>query len=110
MGPNWLWRPFATTWEVYLENIMSERLGELLVRENLISLAELKKAQTHQRKDGERLTYTLTKLGIVGERDLTRFMSQHYGVPAINLEEFEIDDDVIHRAKRSLDEMFRLAE
>ena len=52
---------------------MSERLGELLVRENLISLAELKKAQTHQRKDGERLTYTLTKLGMVGERDLTRF-------------------------------------
>ena len=81
---------------------MSERLGELLVRENLISLAELKKAQTHQRKDGERLTYTLTKLGMVGERDLTRFMSQHYGVPAINLDEFEIDDDVIKLIPRDL--------
>ena len=81
---------------------MSERLGELLVRENLISLAELKKAQTHQRKDGDRLTYTLTKLGMVGERDLTRFMSQHYGVPAINLDEFEIDDDVIKLIPREL--------
>ena len=72
---------------------MSERLGELLVRENLISLADLKKAQDSQKSSGQKLTYTLTKLGMVGEKDLTKFMSQHYGVPAINLEEFEIDEE-----------------
>ncbi|MEE2787346.1 MAG: type IV-A pilus assembly ATPase PilB [Myxococcota bacterium] len=81
---------------------MSERLGELLVRENLISLTQLKQAQTQQRQSGDRLTYTLTKLGMVGERDLTRFMSQHYGVPAINLDEFEIDDDVIKLIPKEL--------
>ena len=81
---------------------MSERLGELLVRENLISLTQLKKAQDDQRETGQRLTYTLTKLGIVGEKDLTKFMSQHYGVPAINLDEFEIDDDVIKLIPREL--------
>jgi type IV pilus assembly protein PilB len=81
---------------------MSERLGELLVRENLISLTQLKKAQDDQRSSGQRLTYTLTKLGMVGEKDLTKFMSQHYGVPAINLEEFEIDDDVIKLIPREL--------
>ena len=64
---------------------MADRLGELLVRENLINLSQLKQAQTEQRRSGDRLAYTLTKLGMVGERDLTQFMSQYYNVPSINL-------------------------
>ncbi len=81
---------------------MSDRLGELLVRENLISLSQLKDAQDNQRRSGERLAYTLTKLGMVGERDLTSFLSRHYGVPSINLDEFEIDDVVIKLIPRDL--------
>src|SRR3954447_4163581 len=71
------------------------RLGELLVRENLISLAQLQKAQEEQRKSGTRLGYSLTKLGIINEDDLTSFLSKQYGVPSINLAEFEIANDVI---------------
>ena len=81
---------------------MAERLGELLVRENLISLAQLREAQDEQRKAGERLTYTLTKLGFVDQSQLTTFMSEQYGVPAINLDEFEIDDDVLKLIPRDL--------
>jgi type IV pilus assembly protein PilB len=71
------------------------RLGELLVRENLISLQQLQKAQEAQRKSGGRLGVNLTKLGIIGEEDLTNFLSKQYGVPAINLAEFEVDPEVI---------------
>jgi len=71
------------------------RLGELLVRENLISLAQLQKAQDEQRKSGARLGYSLTKLGIINEEDLTSFLARQYGVPAINLSEFEISPEVI---------------
>jgi type IV pilus assembly protein PilB len=71
------------------------RLGELLVRENLISLAQLQKAQEEQRKTGTRLGYSLTKLGIINEEDLTTFLSKQYGVPSINLAEFEISNEVI---------------
>ncbi len=81
---------------------MSERIGELMVRENLINLAQLKEAQDEARKTGQKLSYTLTKLGIVGERDLTTFLSRHYGVPSINLEEFEIDDVVLKLIPRDL--------
>ncbi len=81
---------------------MSERIGELLVRENLINLTQLKKAKDTQRKSGERLTYTLTKMGMVGERELTTFLSRHYGVPSINLEDFQIDDDVIKLIPKEL--------
>jgi type IV pilus assembly protein PilB len=71
------------------------RLGELLVRENLISLAQLQRAQEEQRKTGQRLGYSLTKLGIINEEDLTSFLSKQYGVPAINLSDFEISPDVV---------------
>jgi type IV pilus assembly protein PilB len=71
------------------------RLGELLVRENLISLSQLQKAQEEQRKNGTRLGYSLTKLGIIQEDELTAFLSKQYGVPSINLAEFEISPDVI---------------
>jgi type IV pilus assembly protein PilB len=71
------------------------RLGELLVRENLISLAQLQKAQDEQRKSGTRLGYSLTKLGILDEQELTNFLSKQYGVPSINLSDFEISPDVL---------------
>src|SRR4051812_27097840 len=71
------------------------RLGELLVRENLISLSQLQKAQEEQRKTGARLGYSLTKLGILDETELTNFLSKQYGVPSINLSDFEISPDVL---------------
>jgi type IV pilus assembly protein PilB len=71
------------------------RLGELLVRENLISLAQLQKAQDEQRKAGTRLGYSLQKLGILGEQELTSFLATQYGVPSINLADFEISPDVL---------------
>ena len=70
-------------------------MGELLVRENLISLSQLQKAQEEQRKTGARLGYSLTKLGILDEQELTNFLSKQYGVPSINLADFEISPDVL---------------
>ena len=64
---------------------MSDRLGELLVRENLISLSQLKDAQSSQRSTRESLTYTLAKLGMVGENDLTEFLSIMTRLPRSSL-------------------------
>ena len=74
---------------------MSSRLGELLVRENLISLQQLQKAQEDQKKSGVRLGYSLTKLGIIQEQDLTNFLSKQYAVPSINLAEWDVSSDII---------------
>jgi type IV pilus assembly protein PilB len=74
---------------------MSGRLGELLVRENLISLQQLQKAQEEQRKTGGRIGSLLVQQGAIAEADLTNFLSKQYGVPAISLADFDIDDDVI---------------
>src|SRR5688572_28264475 len=74
---------------------MPGRLGELLVRENLITLQQLQKAQEEQKKTGGRLGFNLTKLGYIEETELTAFLSKQYGVPSINLHDFEIDPEVI---------------
>jgi type IV pilus assembly protein PilB len=45
----------------------NNRLGELLVREKLISLSQLRHAQDEQQKSGQNLGYTLAKLGYVSD-------------------------------------------
>src|SRR5438552_16663608 len=74
---------------------MAGRLGELLVRENLISLQQLQKAQDEQKKAGGRIGYHLTKLGFIEESELTNFLSKQYGVPSLNLREVVIDMAVV---------------
>lgn len=74
---------------------MSRRLGELLVRENLITPEQLKKALEESKNAGGRLGESLSKLGILDETELADFLSKHYKVPSINLEEFEIDPEII---------------
>ncbi|PZR11397.1 MAG: type IV-A pilus assembly ATPase PilB [Archangium gephyra] len=74
---------------------MSGRLGELLVRENLISVQSLRKAQEEQQKTGSRIGTALIKVGAIEETKLTDFLSKQYGVPAINLKEFDVEPDII---------------
>ena len=71
------------------------RLGELLVRNQMISDDQLAKAVTEQKREGIRLGAALIKLGYVQEHDLASFLSKHYGVPSIDLKEFDVDPAVI---------------
>jgi type IV pilus assembly protein PilB len=71
------------------------RLGELLLRDQMISADQLQRAQDESRRSGERLGHSLVKMGAIQEEDLTQFLSRQYGVPAINLAEFDIEPDVI---------------
>lgn len=74
---------------------MAQKLGELLVRENLITPVQLQQALEEQKKHGGRLGANLTRLGFVEEEELADFLSKQYGVPSINLAEFEVDLEVI---------------
>jgi type IV pilus assembly protein PilB len=80
----------------------SGRLGELLVREKLISPLQLQKAMEGQRSTGGRLGHQLTKLGYIDENELTAFLSKQYGVPSINLADFEIDPEVLKLIPKEL--------
>ncbi|MFV0388195.1 MAG: type IV-A pilus assembly ATPase PilB [Pyrinomonadaceae bacterium] len=75
---------------------MSAKLGEILVRENLISPQQLREALDYQRSNGGRLGSNLIKLGIISDEVITAVLSRQYGVPSVNLELFDIETDVIN--------------
>ncbi len=74
---------------------MSSRLGEILLRDSLITADQLKQALEYQRKNGGRLGTCLVKLGLVSDDDITAVLSRQYGVPSINLKFYEVDPAVI---------------
>ena len=73
---------------------MTNRLGELLVREKRISLDQLRKAQSTQRADNVSLGYALARMGAISDQEITDFLSQQYRVQSIDLSEYEIDPEV----------------
>src|SRR5246127_3136917 len=76
---------------------MSQRLGDLLVKEKIITSDQLDRALKAQREQGpnSRLGSALVQLGYVSDEEITNFLSRQYGVPAINLQYFEIDTTVV---------------
>jgi type IV pilus assembly protein PilB len=74
---------------------MSVRLGEILLKESLITQDQLQKALDFQRANGGKLGSCLTKMGFITDDDITGVLSRQYGVPSINLKFYEIDPNVI---------------
>jgi type IV pilus assembly protein PilB len=74
---------------------MSVRLGEILVKESLITQDQLQKALEFQRQHGGKLGTCLSKLGFISDDDIMGVLSRQYGVPSINLKYYEIDPNVI---------------
>jgi len=74
---------------------MSQRLGDLLVKEKIITPEQLEQATKAQKEQNVRLGSALVKLGFLTDEDVTNFLSRQYGVPAINLSYFEIDPAVV---------------
>jgi len=74
---------------------MSAKLGEILVRENLISPQHLREALDYQREHGGRLGFNLVKLGLISDDMITAVLSRQYGIPSVNLDLFNIDPSVL---------------
>jgi type IV pilus assembly protein PilB len=86
----------------------TKRLGELLVREKLISLQQLRSAQDEQKKSGQNLSYALSKLGFISDGEITNFLSSQYKLPSINLDEYEIEAEVIKLVSKDICEKHRI--
>ncbi|MBZ5660457.1 MAG: type IV-A pilus assembly ATPase PilB [Acidobacteriia bacterium] len=74
---------------------MSSRLGEILIKESLITSDQLRQALEHQKANGGRLGTCLMKLGFISDDEITGVLSRQYGVPSINLKYYEVDASVI---------------
>lgn len=77
--------------------MQSHRLGEILVKNNLITRDQLGIALEEQKLSGNqvRLGSVLISQKLLTEEQLTSFLSKQYGVPSVNLADYEIDPNVI---------------
>ena len=77
--------------------MQSSRLGEILVKNSLITREQLAKALEEQKLSGGqlRLGSILIKNNFIAEHNLTSFLSKQYGVPTVNLTEYDIDSAVV---------------
>lgn len=75
-------------------------MGDILIKEDVINLDQLKTALLEQRQTGKRLGETLLNLGYIDEHQLVAYLSKQYGVPAINLDQFAISLDVLKTVTR----------
>jgi type IV pilus assembly protein PilB len=73
---------------------MALKLGELLLKAQLINQQQLTKALEEQKSSGGKLGEILQRLGFVTEDDIIECLSHQFGVPSINLRHFEIDPNV----------------
>jgi type IV pilus assembly protein PilB len=76
--------------------MQSSRLGEILVKNNLITREQLASALEEQKLSGNqvRIGTILIKQNLINEHELTSFLSKQYGVPTINLADYDIDPAV----------------
>ncbi|MGH9329543.1 MAG: type IV-A pilus assembly ATPase PilB [Vicinamibacterales bacterium] len=74
---------------------MAVRIGELLLKEKRITPAQLQEALNYQKTNGGKLGYNLVHLGFVKDEEITALLSKQYGVPSINLAQFQVDAAVI---------------
>ncbi len=74
---------------------MSAKLGEVLLKEGLITPQQLKEALDYQRAHGGRLGSIFVSLGMVQDEAITAVLSRQYGVPAVNLDLFDVDPNAV---------------
>ena len=72
----------------------SERIGDILFREGIITAEQLAKALQEQKQNGTRVGYNLVKLGFIQEIELTKMLAKQHKMPAVDLSRFAVDPKI----------------
>jgi type IV pilus assembly protein PilB len=74
---------------------VKDKIAKRLVESSLISQDQLSRALEIQQTQGGSLSYNLVKSGAISELAFAEFMGQIYNVPALNLDDIEVDLDAV---------------
>ena len=91
-----------------IEKKKRRSLGEILLREKVITPAQFEDAKTSIQKGGGSLGNALATLGYVQENQLVSFLSSNYGVPAVNLDEVDIPPDILQMIPKEVAERHKV--
>ena len=67
---------------------MASKLGEMLVKAQLITDPQLEEAMKIQRRDGGKLGSIVVRQGFCSDQDIVSFLGMQYGVPAADLDQW----------------------
>jgi type IV pilus assembly protein PilB len=73
----------------------SDRLGENLMRDGLLSREQLAQALAEQKASKQRLGFVLVKLGLVPELEITKILARQHRMPAVDLSRFDVDPKIL---------------
>jgi len=71
-----------------------EKLGEILMRNDVLTEEQLRMALDLQRREGGLLGEVLLKLGYVNERDIVQALTVQSGFPYLPLENYELKKEM----------------
>jgi type IV pilus assembly protein PilB len=72
-----------------------EKLGEILLKENLITPKQLQDVIKEAKEKNIRIGEALTNLGILKDNEILQFLAKTYKLPSVNLEKIKLDPDVV---------------
>ncbi len=75
---------------------MASNLGELLLREKIITAEQLQTASEFQKKNSLPVGTSLVQLGYISEEEIAQALSRQLGYPYIDLDQFEVYPEVIN--------------
>jgi type IV pilus assembly protein PilB len=74
---------------------MATKIGEMLLRGNLITPEQLRSALDTQKKTRERIGSVLVKSGFIKEPELLAFLGRQFNVPVVDLGKYEVNAEVV---------------
>jgi len=86
---------FREALSAYMPGQGGTKIGELLVEKKIIDSLQLNEALRRSREKGGSLLNALCEIGALKDDDLSEFLSKYYKVPAVNLSEMELDQEVV---------------
>jgi type IV pilus assembly protein PilB len=85
---------------------MALRIGELMVRNSLITRDQLTQAVMEQKKNGGKIGQILVRLGFLTEEELVEFLSRQFRIRSVKLDELPIQPELIRLVPESLAKKF----
>ena len=83
------------------------RLGELLVRQKLITDEQLQVALEQQKKNGQRLGRVFVECGFVTEESLSRALARQLNISFVNLRSFDLQPAIVKLLSEAQARRFR---
>lgn len=91
-----------------IEYVTKERLGEILVRTGIITVAQLQDALEVSRREGKLVGQILTETGLVTAHDLATALSVHLGVPLIDLKRHKVRSEALRLVPENLSRKYNV--